>query len=161
METKNNLVKHAMTKDVISVTENTPVGETFQIMREHEFNGIPVVNSREENKLIGLVTDYDLISKRTAIHLPTFEKLFSDFYIAERHGAAYPDLQKAGMFTVQDIMNADPLVVNENAPLDEVVILFVEHHRVNPIPVINKDNVLVGIISRYDIVKLYAKSLGS
>jgi len=117
--------------------------EAFQMMREHEFNGIPVVDSLENKKLVGLVTDYDLISKRTAIHLPTFDKLFSDFYVTERHGPEYPDLKKSSMFTVKDVMNANPLIVNENAPIDEVAIFnrSLSHPKLQP-----KKNVQLEVI---------------
>lgn len=55
-------------------------------------------------------------------------------------------------------MNSKPLTVNPDAPMDEAMRLFSEHHKVNPIPVTDRSNTLVGIISRYDILRLYAPS---
>jgi len=48
------LVRGVMTKNVITVSPNTPVVEALKIMKEHKFRRLPVVN--ENGKLVGLVT---------------------------------------------------------------------------------------------------------
>lgn len=159
MDIKNRIVKGIMTLDVVSVTEEMAISDVFEIMRKHDFSGLPVINNNSEKKFLGLVTDYDLISKRTSIHIPTFERLFTDFYIVDRHGPTYSELKHSSMFRVKDIMNKDALKIDEEMPMDNVVELFSKHHRVNPIPVVNADGVLVGIVSRYDVIKLYASIL--
>jgi CBS domain-containing protein len=52
-------------------------------------------------------------------------------------------------------MNNDPITFFENSTAKEIVKAFVEHHRVNPIPVVDKDRKVVGIVSRYDALMLF------
>lgn len=153
------LVKDIMTTKVISVLRETSISRAFDFMLKGEFSGLPVINSREENKLVGIITEYDFISKRSSIHLPTFDKLFSDFYILDRHSPVYKELENVGLFKAKDIMNQEPITIREDAAVEDVVRLFTEHHRVNPIPVVTDGNILVGIVSRYDIVNIFAKSI--
>lgn len=53
-------VRHVMTSDVITITEETLIAEAARIMNRHKVNRIPVVD--KENKLKGIVTRADLIS---------------------------------------------------------------------------------------------------
>jgi len=49
------LVRGVMTKNVITVSPDTPVVEALKIMKEHKFRRLPVVN--KTGKLVGLVTE--------------------------------------------------------------------------------------------------------
>ena len=49
------LVRGVMTKNVITVSPDTPVVEALKIMKEHKFRRLPVVN--KAGKLVGLVTE--------------------------------------------------------------------------------------------------------
>jgi len=53
-------VKDVMVSDVKTATKNTPVCEIARLMIKNNISHIPIVNS--ENRLIGLVTDMDLMS---------------------------------------------------------------------------------------------------
>ena len=55
-------VKDIMTADVISVPLNSTVEATARLLARHKISGLPVVNSA--GGLVGLVTEYDLISKQ-------------------------------------------------------------------------------------------------
>lgn len=54
----------------------------------------------------------------------------------------------------KDVMNKEPLTLQYSDTYETAMKLFSEHHRVNPVPVIDEENVVVGIISRYDMLKL-------
>jgi CBS domain-containing protein len=66
-----------------------------------------------------------------------------------------PALEKIVTLTVRDVMNPEPFTVVPNHTIQEVGKFFSEHHRVNPIPVIDENRRVLGIISRYDIIRLY------
>jgi len=53
-------------------------------------------------------------------------------------------------------MNTDPLTISQDAPIEMLSKVFAEHHRVNPIPVIDDAKHLVGIVSRFDLVRFFA-----
>ncbi len=50
-----------MTPEPITVAANTPVERAARMMSDHEISGLPVVD--ESNILIGLVTEFDVLSK--------------------------------------------------------------------------------------------------
>ena len=52
-------------------------------------------------------------------------------------------------------MNTDVVVVSPKTTLKDLAVLFAEK-RVNPIPITDKENHLLGIVSRSDIVRLFA-----
>lgn len=119
-------VKSLMNSQVISVLPSTPILMTIDIIINNNFNGIPVTD--KEGRLAGIITKYDLIAKRN--------------YIRDD-------------MTTGDVMNKEPLVLEENMTINDAIRAFTEHHRVDPIPVIDADKKVIGIISRYDMVRLF------
>ena len=51
------IVKRVMTKDVITITEDTPLEEAARIMVDNKIGGIPVIRKRQ---VVGLITETDL-----------------------------------------------------------------------------------------------------
>lgn len=51
------LVKNVMTKDVLTVTEDTPIEEAAYIMSENQIGSLPVMRGK---KIVGLITETDL-----------------------------------------------------------------------------------------------------
>src|SRR3989344_4932262 len=144
-----------MTKNVTTVAPDDSILKVAQIMFEHNWDGIPVVTP--DGTLAGIITQYDLVTKGANIHLPTFMKLMGDLPVYQKDKSSLkPELQKIVTLGVKDLMNTEPLTVRESATLEEVSKQFAEHHRVNPIPVVNGESRLVGIISRFDLFKIYA-----
>lgn len=141
--------KDIMTKEVISVHINTPLLDVAKILAEHNFDGVPVTDN--DDKLLGLVTEYDLINKTSAVHLPTLQVILRNlpqFKKEEQHFQ-----QEILSLKVSDIMNKDPLTMPPDMPYEEVIKLFREHHRVNPIPVVDKNGKILGVISRFDVLR--------
>ena len=125
MELKDS-VASLMNPRVISVLANTPILAAIDIVLSNNYNGVPVVD--RTGALVGILTKYDLIINRASIR----------------------DDMKVG-----DLMNNDPLVLTENMTVEDAVAAFTEHHKVDPIPVVDMDKKVIGVISRYDVVKLF------
>ncbi|OHA43198.1 MAG: hypothetical protein A3G03_02165, partial [Candidatus Taylorbacteria bacterium RIFCSPLOWO2_12_FULL_44_15c] len=114
--------------------------------------GVPVVD--EENKLVGILTEYDLIEKSSSIHLPTFQKILENLKVLKQDSSEFQkEVREVSALKVRDVMNNDPLTLEPEASFDEMVKAFREHHRVNPIPVIDKNKKVVGVVSRFDVLK--------
>ena len=150
----NPTVRDIMTKKVISVRPDTPILEVHKVIFEHNFSGVPVAD--KSNRLVGLVTEYDLITKGSAIHLPTFQKVISELRVYSKDKRDFrKDIAEITKLTAQDVMNDDPLTVSDTANLAEVIDAFQKHHRVNPILVVDNSNKVVGVVSRYDVLKVF------
>ncbi|MDO8600090.1 MAG: CBS domain-containing protein [bacterium] len=145
-------VQDIMTKEVISVHPDMPLLEAAKILSERNFDGVPVVDT--DNKLVGILTEYDLISKESMIHLPTFQKILQNIKVFKKDQSEFQkEIQEISLLVVRDVMNTDPLTLGEQATFMEVLDAFRNHHRVNPIPVIDSDRRVVGVVSRFDILK--------
>ncbi|PLV56173.1 CBS and ACT domain-containing protein [Thermotoga sp. SG1] len=51
-------ISEIMTKDVITVNENTPIEDAARIMEERDISGLPVVD--DAGKLVGIITQTDI-----------------------------------------------------------------------------------------------------
>ena len=147
-------VKDIMTQKVVSVSSERSIVEAVNIMLKHDFNGLPVVDG--QGKLVGILTQYDLVAKGSSVYLPTFIKLFSqlDLYKKDKE-LINNDLKKILNTKVQDVMNLEPLIVSEDTTLLELNKIFSDHHKVNPIPIIDQNQNMVGIVSRSDLIKFF------
>lgn len=141
--------KDIMTKDVISVRPSASVFEAHKILSRHFFNGLPIVD--EQNHLVGILTEYDLLAQGS-----TIEGFLSDSpEDKEVYEKFQEGLKRVRETKVSEVMNTDPITFSEESTAQEIVKAFVEHHRVNPIPVVDKENKVVGIVSRYDALVLF------
>ncbi|KKU52650.1 MAG: hypothetical protein A3H69_00430 [Candidatus Sungbacteria bacterium RIFCSPLOWO2_02_FULL_47_9] len=147
---KLETIQDIMTKDVVSVFPETPLIEAAKVLYEHRYDGVPVVDSN--NALLGILTEYDLVSKGSAVHLPTLQKIFSQLAITNGMvDGLKEEAAKISTLTVRDVMNAEPLTLQASATIQEAVTLFLEHHRVNPIPVVDENQRVIGVIkTSYD-----------
>lgn len=132
-------VAEIMNRNVVSVSPTTPLLDAMRILTKNSFDGVPVV--AEGNRLVGILTEYDLIHFiQPAV---------------DNSGVSEKSREKMDAMTVVDVMNTDPLTVQSGVPVSDIILLFRDHHRVNPVPVVDEKKMLVGIISRYDIIKLF------
>lgn len=149
-------VKDIMTTNIITVAPDTKITEVARIIHEHNFNGLPVVD--KESKIIGLITELDLLSNDSfGMHIPSFAKLIADFSVLKMaKGSDKANLESIVNATAETVMNQEFVSAAPTTSLTELMILFNEKHA-NPIPVVDENNVLKGIVSRSDIVKLVSR----
>lgn len=146
-------IEDFMTKKVSSVSPSTPLGTAAQLLSSKRLSGLPVLD--KDKKVVGIITEYDLVTKNQ-LHLPTFMKLLNEFDLYKNDKSLIKDdLKKILSLTVADVMNKQPLTLRIDATLDEASKIFSEHHSVNPIPIVDNENRLVGVFSRYDLIRLY------
>ena len=145
-QAKKVLASEIMNKDVVSVSPNTPVLEAAKIISERNLDGIPVVD--ESDHLVGIITEYDLITKTSPINIGFIQQVLSD--IKSKNNGQSEDVTE---LTVKEVMNPEPLTLREDTTYEEVIQTFKDHHRVNPIPIIDDQNKVIGVISRYDVLR--------
>ena len=147
-------IQDIMTREVVSVHPETSVFEAHDLIAKHNVDGVPVVDA--ENKLAGILTEYDLIVKGSSLHLPTFQKILAELPVYRKDRSQFQnEVKELQDLKVKDVMNSDPLTLRDDAPFEKVVAEFRDHHRVNPIPVIDKNKKVVGVVSRYDVLKIF------
>lgn len=145
-------VRDIMTANAVTVRPDTPLFEAASVIAQHNFDGVPVID--EKGKLVGILTEYDLISKGSMVHLPTLQVVLQNLTAFRKDRSQFEkEVKEVANLKVRDVMNADPLTMPDTATFEDVETAFREHHRVNPIPVIDAERRVVGVVSRFDILK--------
>lgn len=137
-----------MTKNVISINEDTPIVDAARLMLRHQISGLPVVR---DGKLTGILSESDFI-RRAEIGTQRKRARWLQFLVGpgkaatefvEEHG------RKAG-----EVMTRDPYTVAEDDSLSDAVDLM-ESKNIKRLPVV-RDQKLVGIITRSNLLKAVA-----
>ena len=127
-------VKELMTENPIMISESERVISARNTMMEEKFSVLPVM---EEGTIVGIIDDATL-----ADALARFREQFSIKHQKAR-------LQE---FYIGQIMKTDPPIINENAPLCDLITVFQETNY-KGVFVVDKDERLVGIVTLTDITK--------
>jgi len=140
-------VKDVMTKDIIKVSPSTGIREIYNVFCTKQIGGVPVVDG--ENKLVGMVTKTELLD----VLIPDYFGMLSDFLFIDDFGALEEKLESIPpleLFIAEDLMIRNVVSISENASLMKAPVLM-NNHNVRRLPVVSKDNTLVGIITRMDV----------
>lgn len=146
------LAKDIMTREVITARKEDTVEDVIKLLLDHNVSGLPVVD--EENRVVGIITEGDLIYRSKNLHLPAYFTLLDSYIFLENPKNLETQIRKMAGYKVEEVMTAEVIVVNEEETIETVATLMTEK-KVNRIPVVKKDE-LVGVISRRDIIKAYA-----
>ena len=115
-------VRDTMSTQPASVERSRPVAEAARVMRDQNIGSLPVV---EEGRLIGMITDRDIVVR----------------LVAEGR-----DLESA---TVGDAYSDQPVAVEPEQELDQALTLMARY-QVRRLPVTEGDR-LVGILAQADV----------
>lgn len=150
------IAKDIMSKNVVTVHETNTVEEVARIFIEKKISGVPVVDS--QNKIIGIISEGDLVFQQKKLNPPVFLSFF-DGVIQIGKNAFFDEIKKISAFLIKDLMTKEDLVVaKEDMDVSDVASLLIEN-KVNRIPIVDEENRVVGIITRYDLIKAnYDKS---
>jgi len=143
--------KDIMTRDVITVKVETTVTELAKILADKNIGGTPVVD--DDGRLIGIVTENDLIYQNKKIHIPTVVTILDSVFLLEKPEKMEKEMRKIAGTTVGDIYTADPVVVGEETQLDEIATIMSEKN-IHTLPVLS-DSKLVGVIGKQDIIRTF------
>ena len=95
------LARDIMTREVVSVPPDMSVKELVGVFRDKRVGGVPVV---EDGKLVGIVTEGDLMAMDADIHYPHYFELFDSVIYLGSQKKFKDQLEKAAAATVRDLM---------------------------------------------------------
>ena len=147
------LAQDIMTKDVITVHPQTPVRELATLLLNHKISGVPVVD--EAGKVLGVVTESDLIFQNKKVHLPTAVAILDAFLFLERPEKLEQEMKKIAGSMAGDICSAELISVTPETPLDELATLMAEK-KIHTLPVLDGGR-LAGVIGKSDIIRTIAQ----
>lgn len=142
-------VSEIMTTDLITVTPDTTVRELAELFVARRIGSLPVLD--QQGKLLGMVTESDLVEQSKNLHLPTVITLFDWVIYLQSEKSLEQELKRMGGRTVADLYRADTPTIAPDADLSAAADLMSAHH-VNSLPVVQQEQ-LLGIVSRIDIIR--------
>jgi acetoin utilization protein AcuB len=135
------LIKDWMAKDVLTVDENTSLMRATRIMKENNIRRLPVVS---HGKIVGIVTDRDVKdaspSKTTSLDIHELYYLLSEM-------------------KVKDVMTPSPVTLQGNDSLEKAALIMLES-KISGLPVVDKSDQLVGLVSETDVLRGFIHSTG-
>ncbi|WP_226699981.1 CBS domain-containing protein [Qipengyuania gaetbuli] len=136
-----------MSGSVISIHEDVSIHDAAEMLIEHGVSALPVVSGR---KILGILSETDLLHREELGNPPDSCDIDSP----------EPECVKAFGQTVGEVMTPVVVTVEEDTTLSEIANLM-DEHRIKHLPVL-RENELVGIVSRADIVRaLIVRPIGS
>jgi CBS domain-containing protein len=142
--------KDIMTRDVITVKPTTTIEDLARILMEHQISGTPVV---DDGKLVGIVTENDLISKNSRLHIPTILRLF-DAFIPLGTSRLELEIKRMAASTAGDICIKEVVTVDAEATVEYIATLMTEK-KIHLLPVLKAGKV-IGIIGKKDLIRAVA-----
>jgi acetoin utilization protein AcuB len=129
-----------MTTKLVVTSPDMSVKDAFLMMSNHQVRHLPVV---EDGKLVGIISDRDL---RRPKWIDALED-WTEYY------------QINDETTVGDVMTSNPEVVHTYDKVEKAI-KVVRERRYGALPVLNKDEELVGILSAYDLLEALEELMG-
>lgn len=143
--------KDIMTSPVLTVSPDTPVARIARLLREKHISGTPVVD--DAGKLVGIVTEIDLIKRHARIHFPVYLPFLDSLIFLESPRRYQDNVRRVLGTTAREIMTQPVRTAGPETEVEDIATMMVEE-RANPIPIIDEAGALVGIASHTDIVRL-------
>jgi CBS domain-containing protein len=126
------------------------VEDAIKLFAEARISGAPVV---EDGRLVGIITEGDLILQDADIKAPGFLDILGGIIPLGNTEEYRREALKSAGVTVDEVMTEDPITVTPEATLAETATIMAERHK-KILPVVDGER-LAGIITRMDILTLH------
>jgi CBS domain-containing protein len=143
-------VGEIMETDWPTLGAESTVEEAIKLFAEARVSGAPVV---EDGRLIGIITEGDLIFQDAEIKAPGFLDILGGIIPLGNPEEYRREVLKSAGVTVGEVMTEDPVTVTPEATLAETATVMAEQRK-KLLPVVDGEQ-LVGVITRMDILTLH------
>ena len=138
-------VSDVMTHTVAAIGRGTTFQEIVRMMHDWKVSALPVLEG--EGRVVGVVSEADLLPKEE------FRDSDPDRHTQLRR---LSDLAKAGSVTAGELMTSPALTVHADATLAQAA-RTMAHAKVKRLPVVDELGMLLGIVSRADLLKVFLR----
>jgi CBS domain-containing protein len=121
-------ITELMTRDPTCATPQTPIVEVARMMLEEDCGLIPVVENLQDYRLVGVITDRDIVCRVIA-----------------------RDMDPGGTMAHQ-AMTENVATLGEDASVDDCVRVMAEY-QVRRVPILTGDGRLAGIVAQADLAR--------
>ena len=140
-------VKDVMTQRVVTVEPWTPLKEVARLMVERRVSGLPVVD--EDGSVIGVVSEGDILVRERGQVVE--RSLFDHLLEVDGDQGVKHDAQDAA-----NAMTSPAVTIRPDRAVSEAAALMLDRC-VNRLPVVDRHGVLLGIVTRADLVRAFVR----
>jgi len=141
-------VKELMTEHVLAVGPEAPLKDAAAILAENRISGLPVIS--EQRRVLGVVSEADILIKERGPEA--------------RHGGliawllvgGLPDDERLSARSSGEAMTSPTITIGAESHVSEAARLMTENG-IKRLPVVDADHKLVGIVTRSDLVRAFAR----
>ncbi len=134
-EDSGMLVKNWMSKPAITIDGDASIVNAIKLLKRHEITMLPV---KEDDQLAGIVTRGD-IHKSSAADIDPFQR--DDLFDLISH------------IRVKSIMTKNPITILPDCTVEETAEKLLAY-RVSGLPVVNRQEEVLGVVTKSDIFRL-------
>lgn len=145
-------VSELMSSPAITVSPTTQIREVARIMRENVISGVPVVD--DAGKLLGVITEMELIARNAPVHEPTYLAVLSALIPVnlEEYRQYKEQLRQALATNALELMRDEVETISPDASIEEALESML-NPEVTMLPVVEDERV-IGVVTRTDLVRL-------
>ncbi|MQA79647.1 MAG: CBS domain-containing protein [Streptosporangiales bacterium] len=148
-------VVDVMTTDVATVPADAGFRQIVQMLAERNVSGLPVVDAGLH--VIGVVSEADLLPKEAYKDEVRRTRSVRAFLRPRRWWRDRADRRRAAGDTARVLMSTPAITIEPDRTIAEAARLLAGH-RIKRLPVVDSRNILVGIVSRADLVGVFLRS---
>jgi CBS domain-containing protein len=141
-------IESLMTRDVVSVSPDTPLKDVAALLSEKHISGMPVCGA--DGTVVGVVSEADILRTEQGIGPDVGGRLHWFFRRLD------DEIDKLRARTAGEAMTAPPLTVRP-AEHAAVAARLMVGYRINRLPVVEQGR-LVGIVTRADLVRAFHRT---
>jgi CBS domain-containing protein len=143
------LASDLMTTDVATLAPNAPLHIVAEMMAERGVTGVPVVDG--VGRLLGLVTESDLLHRLAAIEQRQHGYLWGVFHSISRQADEYA--RSHGHLAADVMTLTEDLVTATEDTTVEHIAKVMEERRIRHMPVVREGGTLVGMVTRAHLLR--------
>ncbi len=136
-----------MSSDVLTVRTDTSLKEVAELLADRRISGLPVV---DDGLVVGVVSEADILFKERGPSSRT--GVFA--WLLDRYG--FEGQLKLEARIAGEAMTSPALTIEPQRPVAEAAHVMLDR-RVNRLPVVDEHGTLVGIVTRADLVRAFAR----
>ena len=141
--------KDIMTTDPMTLNIDDDVARAAQLMIEHGYNGLPVLDA--DGALAGVICQSDLVAQQKRLKLPSVFTLLDGVIPLSSTRDFEREMEKITALTVGQAMTADVVTVGLDTDVEEIASLMVDR-TYHTLPVMDGGR-LVGVVGKSDVLR--------
>ena len=138
-----------MTREVVSVTVDTSLKDLAHKFMETRYSNMPVLD--QAGKLVGVISETDLIEQQQPLHIPTVMAFFDGVFYLDSEKRFKEEVARVTATTVGELCRRKPVTCSPTASVREIAALMAKN-KAHLLPVIENDK-MIGVVARLDLIR--------